>query len=216
MTTDVLDVPSPVVRSRRAMTVVLSLTALAAIAFVAGAAVPYFLSSSYGPPEYAPRRGWLLLHIVGGVIALLTGPVQLWLGLADRGMAWHRRMGIGYMTGVGIGSLAAFYLSTHTDFGWIFGAGLFGLAVAWVTTTTLAYLAIKRSLIDQHKEWMIRSYVVTFAFVTFRVIQPALYAAHIGTPLEQLAAAAWACWAVPLLITELVIQGRKVLAVRAN
>jgi uncharacterized membrane protein len=216
MTTDVLDVPRPVVRSRRATAVLLSLTALTAVVFVAAAAVPYFLSSSYGPPEYAPRRGWLLLHIVGGIIALLTGPVQLWLGLSDRGMEWHRRMGIGYMTGVAIGSLGAFYLATHTDFGWIFGAGLFGLAVAWVTTTTLAYLAIKRSLIDQHKEWMIRSYVVTFAFVTFRVIQPALDAAHIGTPLEQLAAAAWACWAVPLLMTELVIQGRKVLAVRAS
>jgi len=154
------------------------------------------------------------MHIVGGMIALLTGPVQLWLGLADRGMAWHRRMGIGYMTGVAVGSFGAFYLSTHTDFGWVFGAGLFGLAVAWVTTTTLAYLAIKRSLTDQHKEWMIRSYVVTFAFVTFRVIQPSLQAAQIGTPLEQLAMAAWACWAVPLLIAELVIQGRKVLAVR--
>jgi hypothetical protein len=47
----------------------LSLTALAAVVFVAGAAMPYFLSSSYGPPEYAPRRGWLLLHIVGGMIA---------------------------------------------------------------------------------------------------------------------------------------------------
>ena len=194
----------------------LLLTAVAAILFVAGAALPYFLSSSFGPPEYAPRRGWLLMHIVGGMIALLTGPVQLWLGLADRGMAWHRRMGIGYMTGVAVGSFGAFYLSTHTDFGWVFGAGLFGLAVAWVTTTTLAYLAIKRSLTDQHKEWMIRSYVVTFAFVTFRVIQPALQAAEIGTPLEQLAVTAWACWAVPLLITELVIQGRKIVAVRAN
>lgn len=216
MTTDILDIPRPVVRSRRVLAVLLSLTALAAVWFVAGAAVPYFLSSSYGPPEYAPRRGWLLLHIVGGIIALLTGPVQLWLGLSDRGMEWHRRMGIGYMTGVAIGSLGAFYLATHTDFGWIFGAGLFGLATAWVTTTTLAYLAIKRSLIDQHKEWMIRSYVVTFAFVTFRVVQPALAAAHIGTPLEQLAAASWACWAVPLLITEAVIQGRKVLVVRTN
>jgi hypothetical protein len=196
--------------------VLLSLTAVAAVVFVAGAAMPYFLSSSYGPPEYAPRRGWLLLHIVGGIIALLTGPVQLWLGLADRGMAWHRRMGIGYMTGVGIGSLGAFYLSTHTDVGWMFGAGLFGLAVAWVTTTTLAYLAIKRSLTDQHKEWMIRSYVMTFAFVTFRVIQPALQAAHVGTIDEQFAVAAWACWAVPLLVTELVIQGRKVLVVRAS
>jgi len=216
MTTDVLDVARPVIRSRRVAAVLLSLTALAAVVFVAGAAVPYFLSSSFGPPEYAPRRGWLLLHIVGGMIALLTGPVQLWLGLADRGMAWHRRMGIGYMTGVGVGSFGAFYLAAHTDFGWVFGAGLFSLAVAWVTTTTLAYLAIKRSLTDQHKEWMIRSYVVTFAFVTFRVIQPTLQAARIGTPLEQLAAAAWACWAVPLLITELIIQGRKVLGIRAN
>jgi Predicted membrane protein (DUF2306) len=216
MTTDTLDISRPIVRTRRTMAVVLWLTGLAAVVFVAGAAVPYFLSSSYGPPEYAPRRGWLLLHIVGGIIALLTGPVQLWLGLADRNMAWHRRMGIGYMTGVGVGSFGAFYLSTHTDFGWVFGAGLFSLAVAWVTTTTLAYFAIKRSLTDQHKEWMIRSYVVTFAFVTFRVIQPALQAAHIGTPLEQLAVAAWACWAVPLLITELVIQGRKVLAVATN
>ena len=216
MTTDTLDIPRPVVRSRRALAVLLSLTALAAIVFVVAAAVPYLLSSSYGPPEYAPRRGWLLLHIVGGIIALLTGPVQLWLGLSDRGMEWHRRIGIGYMTGVGVGSVGALYMSTHTDFGWVFGAGLFALAIAWVTTTTLAYLAIKRSLIDQHKEWMIRSYVVTFAFVTFRVIQPALQAEKIGTPLEQLAAASWACWAVPLLITELVIQGRKVLAVRAD
>jgi hypothetical protein len=216
MTTDVLDIPRPVVRSRRALAIMLSLTALAAIVFVAAAAVPYLLSSSYGPPEYAPRRGWLLLHIVGGIIALLTGPVQLWLGLSDRGMEWHRRMGIGYMTGVGMGSAGAFYMATHTDFGWIFGAGLFGLAVAWVTTTTLAYLAIRRSLIDQHKEWMIRSYVMTFAFVTFRVIQPALQAAQVGTYLEDLAVAAWACWAVPLLITELVIQGRKILAVRAD
>ena len=124
MTPHILDIPRPILRSRRAIALMLSLTALAAVVFGAGAALPYLLSSSY--------------------------------------------------------------------------------------------LAIKRSLTDQHKEWMIRSYVVTFAFVTFRVIQPTLQAAHIGTPLEQLAAAAWACWAVPLLITELIIQGRKVLAIRAN
>ena len=215
MTTGVIDIPGPVARSRRGTIALLSIAASVGVVFVGAAAIPYYLSSSYGPPEYAPRRGWLLLHIAGGIIALLTGPVQLWLGLADKGMAWHRRMGVGYITGVGIGSVGAFYLATHTDFGWLFGAGLFGLGVAWVTTTGLAFLAIKRSLIDQHKEWMIRSYVVTFAFVTFRIIQPVLQANHIGTPLEDLAAAAWACWAVPLLITELILQGRKVLAVRA-
>ena len=215
MSINVLDVPRTAAPSRRGTAVLLSVTALAALAFVAAVAVPYFLSSTYGPPEYAPRRGWLLLHIVGGMIALLTGPVQLWLGLADRGMAWHRRMGYGYITGITLGSVGAFYMATHTDFGWIFGAGLFGLGIAWVTTTALAFLAIKQSLIEQHKEWMIRSYVVTFAFVTFRVIQPALQAAHVGTVFEELAFAAWACWAVPLLVAELVIQGRKILAVRA-
>jgi hypothetical protein len=149
MATGVLDVPSPTAGSRRGTIALLSLAAFVAVVFVAAAAMPYFLSSSFGPPEYAPRRGWLLLHIAGGIIALLTGPVQLWLGLADRGMAWHRKMGVGYMTGVGVGSIGAFYMATHTDFGWLFGAGLFGLGVAWVTTTGLAFLAIKRSLVTE-------------------------------------------------------------------
>jgi hypothetical protein len=52
---------------------------------------------------------------------------------------------------------------------------------------------------------------VTFGFVAFRVIAPALRAAGIEN--DRGAIAAWACWAVPLLITELVLQGRKILAV---
>jgi hypothetical protein len=61
---------------------------------------------------------------------------------------------------------------------------------------------------------MIRSYVVTFAFVTFRAVQPLVAKTGIGTPLEQIAFIAWACWAIPLLVTEAVLQGRKIFAVR--
>ena len=94
---------------------------------------------------------------------------------------------------------------------WIRNLALAGLATAWIGTTGMAFLAIRRGLVEQHKEWMIRSYVVTFAFVGFRVIVPALSAA--GVSRDQGAIAAWACWAVPLLITELILQGRKILAV---
>ena len=191
----------------------LSLAGVAAMLFVAMAAVPYYLSASYGPPEYAPRRGWLMLHISGGVVAILTGPVQLWLGLGDRGMTWHRRMGIAYMAAVAVGALGAYYMAFNTDFGWLFGASLATLATAWTTTTAMAYLAIKKSLVEQHKEWMIRSYVLTFAFVIFRVVQPMLQ--NVGTITEQLAAAGWLCWTIPLLATELVLQGRKIVRVRA-
>jgi hypothetical protein len=90
--------------------------------------------------EYAPRRGWLILHISGGIAAILTGPVQLWLGLYDRNMTWHRRMGIAYIVAVGAGALDGYYMAFKTDFGWLFGASLVGLATAWVTTTAMAFL----------------------------------------------------------------------------
>src|SRR5512139_707166 len=138
---------APDTRVSRRLIALLALTGLAALWFVGAAALPYYLSASYGPPEYAPRKAWLMLHISGGLVALLTGPVQLWLGLADRGLAWHRRMGMAYMAAVGAGAIGGYYMGFHTDFGWLFGASLVSLATAWVTTTGMAYLAIRRSLV---------------------------------------------------------------------
>ena len=56
---------------------------------------------------------------------------------------------------------------------------------------------------------MLRSYVVTFAFVWFRVLSSVLQASEIGTVQERIALASWFCWAVPLLVAEAVIQGEK-------
>lgn len=127
-------------------------------------------------------------------------------------MALHRLLGQVYLGSIALSSVAAFYLAFHTDNGWVFGAGLTGLGVAWITTSGLAYASIRRRMILQHKEWMIRSYVVTFAFVTFRILFTALEAAQVGTLFEQLAISSWFCWAVPLLITEAILQGRKIFA----
>jgi hypothetical protein len=147
------------------------------------------------------------------MLAVLAGPVQLWLGLSDRRMDLHRRLGLTYISGVAVGSVGAVVLAVQTPVGWVFGAGLLSLATAWVVTTGLAFTSIRRSLIQQHKEWMIRSYVVTFAFVTFRVGEIVMQAAGIGEPLQNVAFLAWASWALPLLLTEAVLQGRKIFAV---
>ena len=147
-----------------------------------------------------------------GIVALLSGPVQLWLGLTAQRVWLHRRLGLVYMASVAVSSVAAYYLAFNTDFGWVFGAGLAGLATAWIVTTGLALVAIRRHLYEQHKEWMIRSYVVTTAFVTFRLLFSGLEAAGIGTVVERLTAASWFCWAVPLVIAEAVLQGRKIFA----
>ena len=196
-----------------------SLAALAAIVFIVVAALPYraMLGSQDAARQtlqdfqfqYWPRRGWLLIHIAGGLVALLTGPVQLWLGLHDVKMHIHRKLGLIYIAGMAIGSVGAIGLALQTDGGLVFGSGLFFLAIAWITTTSLAYVAIRKGLIDQHREWTIRSYVVTFAFVTFRAGQVAMTGS--GIPLvTAIGVMAWACWSVPLLVTELVIQARKI------
>jgi hypothetical protein len=63
---------------------------------------------------------------------------------------------------------------------------------------------------------MLRSYVVTFAFVWFRVLSSALQAWDVGTVQERIGLTSWFCWAVPLLFAEAIIQGRKILAVKAD
>ena len=214
-----LDSRSAATETARGTRGALALAMLGAILFVIVDALPYFtFLYSDGPNQfvtarrfelYFPRRGWLLLHIVGGLLALLAGPVQLWLGLSHRRMGLHRRIGLAYIGGVAIGAIGAVGLAVQTPLGWVFGVGLLGLALAWVVTTSLAYASIRLSLIEQHKEWMIRSYVVTFAFVTFRVGDLGMLAAGIGDRLQTLAFLSWACWAIPLLTTEAFLQGRK-------
>lgn len=202
----------------------ISLAALAALVFVVVAAFPY--RAMFGTQEaarqslqdfqfsYWPRRGWLLVHIAGGLVALLTGPVQLWLGLHNVKMNVHRKLGFVYIAGITIGSVGAIGLALQTDGGLIFGSGLFFLAMAWIATTSLAFMAIKKNLIEQHKEWTIRSYVVTFAFVTFRFGQVAMTGRGVDLP-TAIGIMAWACWAIPLLMTEVLIQGRKIGKVRS-
>lgn len=201
-------------RAHRTALVTLSLVFLAGVVFVVVAALPYFALDEAQFDRYWTRRWWLLGHISTGMVALLSGPFQLWLGISDQRPALHRRLGYVYMTAIALSATTAYYLAFTTDLSVAFGSGLAGLATAWVITTGMAFTAIRKQLYDQHKEWMIRSYVVTTAFVAFRIIFPLLQTSGVGNVQEQLAVAAWGCWALPLLITEAVLQGRKILAVK--
>lgn len=204
----VLPRPRPV--DRRGTVVTLTIAALIALGFFVSVALPYLLLDPAVLARYEPRRAWLLVHVAAGGVALLTGPVQLWIGLSGGPPRVHRRLGLTYVAAIAIGSVAAFYLAATTTLGWGFGSGITGLGIAWVLTTSLAIAAIRRGFVQQHKEWMIRSYVVTFAFVTFRAMWASLQAAGVGTLTEQLAISSWFCWAGPLLAVEAVLQGRRI------
>jgi hypothetical protein len=56
---------------------------------------------------------------------------------------------------------------------------------------------------------MVRSYVVTFAFVFFRWFAELPILTSLSPP-ERYATIGWLCWTLPLLATELVLQGRRI------
>lgn len=84
------------------------------------------------------------------------------------------------------------------------------LTLAWVTTSSMALTAVLHRQFAAHREWMIRSYVVTFAFVVFRLLKT-LDPFHDLPAVVDSVTRGWLCWAVPLLFTEVALQWRRTL-----
>jgi hypothetical protein len=189
----------------------LIVAALVALFFVYETVLPYFTWSEAAYGYYWPHRMPLLAHVSGGLIALLAGLWQLWTGFNAQSMSLHPWTGRVYVFGVALGAFGALVLSfTSAVYGFAWGVGLVCLALAWLATTGMALYAIRKRKLLLHKQWMTRSYIVTFAFVVFRIITDHLpYEQWWGVTRPQMATAAiWAVWVLPLLAYELHLARR--------
>jgi hypothetical protein len=117
--TRVADLPHPRPAAEWGSRALIWIAALLATGFFVGVALPYLRLDQSVLARYGAREPWVLVHIVGGAVALLVGPVQLWLGIHRRAVHVHRRLGLIYVSSVGISSVAAFYLAAHTRLGWV-------------------------------------------------------------------------------------------------
>jgi len=165
-----------------------------------------FTDPASGAANYWRERIWLVSHFAGGMLALLVGPWQFWTGFRMRYARLHRWTGRLFLTGVVLGLIGAARLIATTTFGWAFGTSLASLALAWIITAGIAYLAILQGRVEVHKLWMVRAYVVTFAFVTFRAFHDYGPTSHLQPENERAITLGWACWAIPLLLTIAVQQ----------
>ncbi len=181
---------------------------------LASAGIAWFLATdaaaylTYSPQSYTDyywsRRAGLIVHVSSGSVALTVGLVQLFLGLTGRTYRLHRMLGRLYLLAVMCGVSASFYMAATIPAGApVYTSGLVGLGVAWLTSTVMGYLCVIRGDIAGHRAWMIRSYVVTFGFVTFRVIAKLIAASNLMTAEDASSPAAWLCWVVPLAVLEI-------------
>ncbi len=176
-------------------------------------AARYFLPSMPGAFEqqkdfYPTVRPVLLAHIAGGIIAVVAGPWQFWSWLRTHHVRWHRRIGKTYLFGTLIGVPAALYLAQFAHGGFVTHAGFTGMALVWGWATGAAYVRIRAGRIDQHREWMTRSYAVVFGFVMLRLWIPALMS--FGIPFDEVyQTVSWLCWVPNLLLAELYLGWRR-------
>ncbi|MEZ5428718.1 MAG: DUF2306 domain-containing protein [Pyrinomonadaceae bacterium] len=160
----------------------------------------------FGP--FWPERYWLIFHIIGGSIALLSGPFQFFELIRNNYRRAHRALGRFYVAGVGIGAVGAFYLSTHPVIGWMVGVMLFTGTVMWVGCTAMGVVSILKGRVIAHREWMVRSYLLTFAFVLFRLLTLTPLFAGTGVH-ERYTTLGWLSFIIPMAVAELCFQWRR-------
>lgn len=111
---------------------------------------------------------WVIMHLVGGSLALLLGPFQFWTFLRTRYVRLHRTVGKIYMFGILLIGISSFRLSLISPCVPC-RISLFLLTLFAVLSTWLAWKAIKQRNIKVHRQMMVRSYVCVLAFVAVRV-----------------------------------------------
>lgn len=143
----------------------------------------------------------VLVHFGGGALALAIGPFQFRSSLRNRRIGLHRWMGRAYLGAIAAGGLAGLALATVAQGGLVAQTGFGTLALAWMSTTALAYVTIRRGDDVQHRAWMTRSFALTYAAVTLRVYLPLSIAS--GVPFDEAyRVIAWMCWVPNLLVAE--------------
>ncbi len=149
-------------------------------------------------------RHLLIPHTLAGIFVLLIGPINFSSRIRERHFQLHRVLGRIYVVSVFVGAATGVALASGRP-------GFPGTAMqaaAWVVCTTAAFITARNRQIIQHRQWMARSYAVTFTFVSSRVLNlvPA-YWSHLGDSLSAVGVIAFTL--ASLLLVDLGLNWRE-------
>ncbi len=122
--------------------------------------------------HYHPFRWWLLPHGIAGACAILLGPLQFSDRLRQRFTKLHRVVGRIYITGALVLAPLGAYIQYFNER--IGGPRSFTIAAGvdaalLMVTTLIAFAFILNGKVQQHRQWMTRSFAVSLIFLEVRV-----------------------------------------------
>jgi uncharacterized membrane protein len=159
-------------------------------------------------------KWWLLPHAIAGACALILGPMQFSDRLRQRFIGVHRAVGRLYVTGVFIAApLGVYiqYLNEPLGFARSFTIETVFQAGLWMLTTGIAFAFILQRKVQQHRQWMTRSFGTgPLIFLEVRVIFSVF---NVSDP-HSIEIVVWACTASSLFVADLVLQVQEILRMR--
>jgi uncharacterized membrane protein len=169
----------------------------------------HFLVDSKDPfwPHIQTFKWWLLPHGLAGACALILGPMQFSDRLRKRFTKVHRVVGRFYVAGVFCAAPLGVYIQYFEE--GMGGGRTFSFAAAvdatlWITTTAVALAFILKGNVQQHRQWMTRSYAVAIVFLEVRVVGGITGWESLGERVNE--AIVWGCLSFSLLLADFVIH----------
>jgi uncharacterized membrane protein len=150
------------------------------------------------------------IHVFSAILALLAGFSQFSPFILREYRSLHRMMGKVYVVTIlfinfPTGMVMAFYANG----GWTTQLAFIILDSLWFWFTLKAFLEIKSGNIRQHKEFMIRSYALTFSAITLRAWRSVLAALLVINPDILYMIDAWLGFVPNLFFAEWLIRRKR-------
>lgn len=164
--------------------------------------------------HYHPFRWWLLPHALAGSCAILLGPMQFSDRLRQRFPKLHRVVGRIYVFGAFVVAPLGTYIQFFEER--MGGPRSFSIAAGvdaalLMITTGIAFAFIRAGKVQQHRQWMTRSFAVALIFLEARLISGLGGWDRSPTALETIV---WICVASSLLVGDLALQAQEYLRSR--
>lgn len=147
------------------------------------------------------------IHVYSSVFVLIAGFTQFSSLILRKWKVLHRWMGKLYVLNIlFITGPSAFIMALYAN-GGLSSRFAFGiLAVLWLYFTAKAWILVKRKAFKAHKNFMLRSYALTFSAVTLRVWKWLIVLIFHPGPMDVYMIVAWLGWIPNLLVIEWYIR----------
>lgn len=160
-------------------------------------------------------KWWLLPHGLAGACALLLGPMQFSDRLRRRYTKLHRIVGRFYVAGAFLSApLGVYlqYLDERMGASRSFTVASAMQATTWMLTTAVALAFILRGNVQQHRQWMTRSFAVALVFLEGRAVLGVTGWERLGWATVE--TVVWVCNVLAILLADLVLQWQELRRVR--